>query len=112
VNLERWEAGTIAAVSVRSRALVAVCRVRVRLPLARFAVTRPPDYQDSRLVSWGNLTQAEAMTLVSREQDDAERAEKLEYLVEMFTRGGPVLMRDQAVVANIFTLHYHLPHGQ
>lgn len=88
--------GTLAAFSRSSHALVAWISLAVPRVDAQLALRRPPDFDDSHVVSWGHLTCEEAEQLVALEPASDLCAETLALARSLFA----------ATDAPIVTLYY------
>src|ERR1051325_1932824 len=74
--------GTIVAINGDTRAPAAPeswMEISVPSSLARSTMRRPPDFENARIVSWGNLSWEEAHRLVA-EEDRAHRQDTLDDL--------------------------------
>lgn len=61
--------GTIAVVDRATRALATQMCVYVPCTVARDALGRGPDFEDSEIISWGNLTIDEARLVIAVDLD-------------------------------------------
>ena len=90
--------GTLAAFSRSTHALLHWVSIVVVRQDAQLSLGRPPDFDDSRVVSWGHLTLEDARHLVER-GPNSEPVDQLD-LEQTFVHAGEPL---------IVTFYYHDP---
>jgi hypothetical protein len=82
--------GRIAVIHMRSHALVGSLELDVSSERARAVLGRPPDIDDPRIVSWGNITPEEAGLVLQCEEDGPLRAELLDDVRRLLFKGDEV----------------------
>jgi hypothetical protein len=75
--------GMIAALDTSTRAISAQFEIRAPVSTTKLVLGRTPDFEGPGLISWGNLTYAEAHLLVVRTSDPEDRDLDLEVLEEL-----------------------------
>ena len=100
MSLDHKDWATLAAFSRPGNALLDSIDLVVSREDAQSALGRAPDFEDSRVVSWGRLTLEECARLVALEPDPEFHAETLAILQGFFDAVGPPIV----------TLYYADPH--
>jgi hypothetical protein len=77
--------GTLAVVDGRRRVVVKLVEVFVSAGTAAATSVRPPDFEDSRIISWGSVTRDEAVRVISCEHDDSVSTSVLDELEPFFS---------------------------
>ena len=71
MTLDSKDWGTLAAFSRSTRSLLDWVSIAISREDAQLALGRPPDFDDSHVVSWGHISLEEARQLVEREPNSA-----------------------------------------